>query len=768
MLKKIFSLTLFLLSFCYSFSEGVQSKDYKIEEINKVIEELKLQQMHLELMKEEIEKSNIDLSKKVNFSEQRPKIALVLSGGGAKGAAHIGVLKVLEKYQVPIDIIVGTSVGSIVGGMYSVGYSPDEIEKTVLNLKFNSLLTNSKDRNLKNIEEKIENDKYPFTMSIDKNLKLSFPMGILNGENIYLQLKDIFSRAENIKNFNELPIEYRAITTDLQTGKEVILSDGDLAIATFKSMAIPSFLEPIKDENKFYVDGGVVNNFPIDVALSLGADIIIAVDITAETSKINEKSNLVTILDKLATYNGNRKTETHKKLADLLIVPDVKDHDTIDFGNLNELVVAGEDAAEKYGYILANLSSPKDFKEIKDKALKEEPIQINKIKLEGNSILTLKKVNELKPSVKNRKFTKADLNDWTKKIYSVSYIERVFYEVNDDTVIFKVKEKDGINIRASLNYASNYGGSMNIAATVPNFGIWTRNYTIKAEASSFPKINFNNVTFYEVGKFKLLGGASIGYETDPLFIYKNGDKVSTYTTNKFIASLSFGTAISNSVVSGISLGYANNDNKYLSGDRDVYNFNENYQALFSSIYTYVDTLNERNFPSKGTVLRLEGFNSQDISGKETNLGGGMFSANFYTPLSEKFSVGFGVAGGKMRGEELPKSSLFRIGGLRSSETAFSFVGLPMMGVYTDEFYILRGGIQYKLTDTFHLLAKYNMLTYSSDSLPFQDNYSIGDRKYHGYGGGIGWNTFLGPISLFLSNNLDDSSPLFEVYMGYTF
>lgn len=768
MLKKFFSLTLFLLSFCYSFSEGVQSKDYKIEEINKVIEELKLQQMHLELMKEEIEKSNIDLSKKVNFSEQRPKIALVLSGGGAKGAAHIGVLKVLEKYQVPIDIIVGTSVGSIVGGMYSVGYSPDEIEKTVLNLKFNSLLTNSKDRNLKNIEEKIENDKYPFTMSIDKNLKLSFPMGFLNGENIYLQLKDIFSRAENIKNFNELPIEYRAITTDLQTGKEVILSDGDLAIATFKSMAIPSFLEPVKDENKFYVDGGVVNNFPIDVAISLGADIIIAVDITAETSKINEKSNLVTILDKLATYNGNRKTETHKKLADLLIVPDVKDHDTIDFGNLNELVVAGEDAAEKYGYILANLSSPKDFKEIKDKALKEEPIQINKIKLEGNSILTLKKVNELKPSVKNRKFTKADLNDWTKKIYSVSYIERVFYEVNDDTVIFKVKEKDGINIRASLNYASNYGGSMNIAATVPNFGIWTRNYTIKAEASSFPKINFNNVTFYEVGKFKLLGGASIGYETDPLFIYKNGDKVSTYTTNKFIASLSFGTAISNSVVSGISLGYANNDNKYLSGDRDIYNFNENYQALFSSIYTYVDTLNEKNFPSKGTILRLEGFNSQDISGKETNLGGGMFSANFYTPLSEKFSVGFGVAGGKMRGEELPKSSLFRIGGLRSSETAFSFVGLPMMGVYADEFYILRGGIQYKLTDTFHLLAKYNMLTYSSDSLPFQDNYSIGDRKYHGYGGGIGWNTFLGPISLFLSNNLDSSSPLFEVYMGYTF
>lgn len=768
MWKKIPFPILFFLSFCFSFSEGIQSKEYKIDEINKVIEELKLQQMHLELIKEQIEKSKVDLTKKVNFEETRPKIALVLSGGGAKGAAHIGVLRTLEKYQVPIDIIVGTSVGSIVGGMYSVGYSPDEIEKTVLNLKFNSLLTNSKDRNLKNIEEKIENDKYPFTMSIDKKLKLSFPMGILNGENIYLQLKDIFSRAENVRNFNELPIEYRAITTDLQTGKEVILSEGDLALATFKSMAIPSFLEPIKDDGKFYVDGGVVNNFPIDVAISLGADIIIAVDISAENSKINENSNLVTILDKLATYNGNRKTETHKRLADLLIVPDVKDHDTIDFGNLEELVTAGEKAAEKYGYVLANLSSPKDFKEIKDKALKEEKIKINKIKLDGNKILTLKKVNSLKPKVKNREFTKSELNDWAKKVYSVSYIERVFYEIDDDTLTFKVKEKDGINIKASLNYASNYGGSMNIAATVPNFGLWTRNYTIKAEASSFPKVNFNNLSFYEIGNFKLLGGASIGYETDPLFIYNHGDKLSTYTTNKFITSLSLGTAISNSIVSGITLGYTNNNNEYLSGDKNIYKFDENYQALFSSLYTYVDTLDEINYPSEGSLLRLEGFHAKDISGKESDLTGGMFSADFYQPLFDKLSLGVGIAGGKMNSDSTLKSSLFKIGGLRNSETTFAFIGLPMMGRYADEFYILRGGLQYKLTDSFHLLAKYNMLTYSSNSLPFQDNNSIWNKRQSGYGGGIGWKTFLGPISIILSNNLDDSSPLFEIYMGYTF
>lgn len=768
MAKKILILHLFILMFSFSFSDGVQSKASKVDAINKAIEELKMQQAHLELLKEKIESTDTHIADKAPVSESRPKIALVLSGGGAKGAAHVGVLKVLEKYQIPVDIIIGTSVGSIVGGMYSIGYSPDEIEKTILNLKFTSLLTNSKDRNLKNIEDKIENDKYPFTVSIDKNLKLSFPMGFLNGENIYLQLKEIFNRAENIKNFNELPIQYRAVTTDLQTGKEVVLRDGDLALATFKSMAIPSFLEPVEDNGKFYVDGGVVNNFPIDVALSLGADIIIAVDISAEASKINEKSNLITILDKLATYNGNRKVELHKRLADILIVPDVKDHDTIDFSNLSGLVDEGEKAAEKYGYILENLSYPEEFKKIKEKSLKEKPIMIKNIKLVGNEILTEKKVKNLMPNVNNKQFSRADLNDWTKRIYSVSYIERAFYEIDGDTIIFKVKEKDGININASLNYASNYGGSMNISATIPNFGLWTRNYTIKTEASSYPKIALNNLSFYELGRIKILTAASIGYEVDPLFIFNDGNKVSTYDSNTFKTTLSLGTAISNNVVTGLTLGYQDTDNKYSSGSRAYRDFHESYQTFSTGIYLYIDTLNKKNFPSKGNVLRFEGFNTQGITGKDINYNGFMFSSDFYLPVTEKFSMNLGISGGKTAGENIPNSSLFKLGGLRDNDLSFSFIGLPMMGRYTDEFYMIRSGIQYRLTDTFYLVGKYNMMTYSSDRLSFQKSYDIGDRRYHGYGGGIGWDTFLGPISLMVSNDLDSSSPLFEIYMGYTF
>ena len=152
---KQYIISLFLVFSTFICADGLQSKDERIDAIDKQIESLMLKQRNLELLKEQIIQSTADNVFKGDHKGKRPTIALVLSGGGAKGAAHIGVLKVLEKYNVPIDIVIGTSIGSIIGGMYSIGYTPDEIEKTVLNLDFFSLLNNSKDRKYKNIEEKL-------------------------------------------------------------------------------------------------------------------------------------------------------------------------------------------------------------------------------------------------------------------------------------------------------------------------------------------------------------------------------------------------------------------------------------------------------------------------------------------------------------------------------------------------------------------------------------------------------------------------------------
>lgn len=763
---KQYIISLFLVFSTFICADGLQSKDERIDAIDKQIESLMLKQRNLELLKEQIIQSTADNVFKGDHKEKRPTIALVLSGGGAKGAAHIGVLKVLEKYNVPIDIVIGTSIGSIIGGMYSIGYTPDEIEKTVLNLDFFSLFNNSKDRKFKNIEEKTMNELYPFTVTIDKNMNLSLPMGFTNGEKVYLQLKDIFAPAETIHDFDKFPIRYRAITTNLNTGQEVVLSSGDLALSAFKSMAIPSFVEPIQDNGSYYVDGGVVNNFPIEEAIKMGADIIIAVDISADDTKINQNSSVISILDKISTYNGNRNTKFQKQLANILIVPDVKNRNTLDFENLQEMIDEGEKAANKYGYLFENIKYPTDYAKIHDQKLKDLPITITNIKLTGNSVLTLSKVKRLTPNVKNHKFTTEDLYLWSKKIYSIPYIEKVIYDVNGDTITFSVVEKPGINIKAALNYTSQYGESINVAATVPNFGKWTRNYTLMAEISQYPKIGLNNLSFYEFNKLKLLGSFNIGFESDPLFVYKNKDNITTFINDTFKANIGLATSFSNSLVVGLNGGYENTNSKYQRGDKSITEFKDKYQLTLLNAFFFLDTLDHPYFPSKGVSMLIEQINGKRIDEGYFNGFKGHF--NMYYPLNKDFSLSLGTSFGKLTGKNIPGAKLFKIGGLRSTNKYIGFVGLPLMGEYAKEFYIGYAGFQYNLASSLYLIGKYNAMTFASDEMQFQSKKKINDTIEHGYGVGIGWDTFLGPISVMVSNNIHSSAPLIEVYLGYIF
>lgn len=759
-----------LLFLCLSFSifsQEYQNKQQRIDAIEKEIEILMQKKESLENLKEKISQSNSDGIINGDFNSSRPKIALVLSGGGAKGAAHIGVLKVLEKYQIPVDFIVGTSAGSIIGAMYSVGYSPDEIEKIILEMNFLALMNNNKDRTLRTIEDKFASERYPFKVSIDKEMNLSLPMGFLNGEYIYLQLKDIFSRAEGIESFDELPIPYRAVTTNLNSGEETVISKGDLALATFKSMAIPSFLEPVQDGENFYVDGGVTNNIPVDTAINMGADIVIAVDIGANPSEIGGNSNVVAVLDKISTYNGNKNIKFQKKLADILIVPDVKEHNTIDFSNLDSLVNEGIEATLEFDYLLKNLSFSKSFIEQKNRALSDRDFEISKIKLVGNSILTEKKVKELAPKNSGNKYSKKDLELWSKKIYAIPYVEKVYYEINDNDIVFTVKEKDSINIGTSLNYVSDYGASIKIATTVPNFGTWTQNYTLTAELSKYPKVNISSLSFYEMGDFKILGSIDLGYKNFPYFLFKNGDKISTYKGEIFNTELSLGTTFSNSVVSGIKLGYEHHQTEYYEGEKLYKDFNGIKQFAYLKPFIYFDTLDNKAFPSSGTSLLLLSFAGEEIRDRKEYSGfSGSLSLNF--PINNKLSLSLGGSLGKITGDGLENEKLFRVGGSKNSEISYAFTGLPIMGRYTDEFYIGSLGIKYNLTDTLYLLGRYNVLTYSNPDLSFQKKSELWEDKEYGYGFGVGWDTFLGPATFMISSNIDTSSPLFELYLGHAF
>lgn len=283
------------------------------------------------------------------FVQARPKVGLVLSGGGAKGAAHIGVLKVLEENNVAIDYVVGTSIGSYVGALYAMGYQANEIEQIMLNTNFDKGYSDHIPREQLQFEDKHLRDHYNLTFHLgysDGTLKM--PSGLLLGQSALQVLKHSIGEIGELDSFDNLPIPYRAVATDIATAKPYILKSGSLSQAIKASSTVPGALEPIEIEGHLLVDGGIVNNMPVDVAKSLGADIVIAVDIGSSLQNKQEIQNTVNVLDQLSTILTTNTTKEQKAFLtdkDILIRPQIDEMSTTDFSKLEDALLLGEKAA---------------------------------------------------------------------------------------------------------------------------------------------------------------------------------------------------------------------------------------------------------------------------------------------------------------------------------------------------------------------------------------------------------------------------------------
>nr|WP_254304228.1 patatin-like phospholipase family protein [Shewanella sp. VB17] len=294
------------------------------------------------------------------YAEVRPKIGLVLSGGGAKGAAHIGVLKVLEENRVPVDYIVGTSIGAYIAGMYALGYSATEIEKIMMNESWSDGYSDTIPRESLGYRNKQQRDRFNIPLDMgysDETVKL--PNGFLRGQTMSQLLQRSTGLVHQFGHFDELAIPYRAVATDLETSEAVILVEGSIVKAMQASAAVPGALQPIEYHGKLLVDGGIANNMPVDVVKALGADIVIAVDIGSSLVKKNELDSTVAVLNQLSTILTNASTARQKLLLsedDILIRPEVGDMSTTDFDIMPQAFSLGEKAALTHVLSLKGLS----------------------------------------------------------------------------------------------------------------------------------------------------------------------------------------------------------------------------------------------------------------------------------------------------------------------------------------------------------------------------------------------------------------------------
>ena len=296
-------------------------------------------------------------------NQERPKIGLALSGGGARGGAHVGVLKALEELDVPIDYIAGTSMGAIIGGIYAAGYNADEIGQILAQMDWTAAMSDKLHRRDQTMRKKDLDAQFLIPYRVGYNNEgVQLPLGVIEGQHLDQVLQGILLPVHGITDFDQLPISFRAVATDLVTGKEVVLSGGSLADALRASMSVPGAFAPVQLDDRKLVDGGMANNLPVSVVRDMGADIVIAVDISSPLLTGDQLTSVVKVALQLTGFLTRRNTE--EQIAslgpgDILLVPDLEGVSSADFENTEDIVKRGLEAAMARREDLASLAVPK-------------------------------------------------------------------------------------------------------------------------------------------------------------------------------------------------------------------------------------------------------------------------------------------------------------------------------------------------------------------------------------------------------------------------
>lgn len=371
------------------------------------------------------------------YAAERPKVGLVLSGGGAKGAAHVGVLKILEEHHIPVDYIAGTSIGAYVAGMYSLGYSASEVEAIMMGVDWDSGYSDTIPRNVLSYRDKQLRDRYNIPLNIGYTEgEVRAPSGLLRGQTMSQLLRQSTDLVQQFGDFDTLAIPYRAVATDLETSLPVVIDHGSLVKAMQASATVPGALQPTLIDGKLLVDGGIANNMPVDVVKAMGADIVIAVDIGSPLVTKDKLDSTIAVLDQLSNFLTNASTEKQKQLLsekDVLIRPAIDALSTTDFTIMPLALTLGKEAANGQLDKLQSLSvSAEEYaayveaKKAKGKQLMADvahPIQ--EIVFDNQSKVSLNLLKETLDLKAGQAVTKDELNDALKRIYSLNKFERV-------------------------------------------------------------------------------------------------------------------------------------------------------------------------------------------------------------------------------------------------------------------------------------------------------------------------------------------------------
>jgi NTE family protein len=368
--------------------------------------------------------------------QHRPCTALVLGGGGARGGAHLGVIRQLEAQKIPIDLIVGTSIGAFVGGLYASGHSPDEIEKILRTLDWGAGFTDKVSRDEMPLRRSQQRDQYAIRLDIGLGLDgVKIPKGLLLGQAMAELIQNAYGVQSANQQFDQLPIPFRAIATDLRNKETVILAQGSLLAAVQASMSIPGVVQPMRLNGKVLVDGGVANNLPISVAKQLGATRIIAVAIDAPLRAESQLDSAFAVTEQLTNFLVRQEVEQQKKLltaADLLIEPKLAGIDTLACEKMGLAIAAGAASAKTHHASLATFAQPEIYASWRQaqRTRLDALSQISKVSLHNQSALADEVLLDRLQLNSGETYSANQLTTAVHRLYGLDQFERVRHQLN--------------------------------------------------------------------------------------------------------------------------------------------------------------------------------------------------------------------------------------------------------------------------------------------------------------------------------------------------
>jgi len=715
------------------------------------------------------------------------KVGLVLSGGGAKGLAHIGVLKTIDSLGIRIDHVAGTSMGAIIGSLYASGYSGKQLDSIFNGLDFDNLINDIHPRASKTFYERENSEKYAISLPFD-NFKVSLPSAISRGQNVFNLLSQMTLHVSDIENFNELPIPFFCMATNVETGEPVLLDQGNLAQAIAASGAFPSLFQPVIIDDQVLIDGGVTNNYPVDELRAKGMDIIIGVDVQDGLANRDNLKTAPEILIQINNYRTINNMKIKSKKTDIYIKPNIEEFSVISFDYGKEIIKNGERAANNKVFYLKDVATKQGFKERRPvKMVANDSITINSISIEGNEKYKRAYILGKLKLKANTTIKYDDFNEGINNLASTNNFDMFSYRF--------VPNQDGYDLNAVLTENQNntylrfgvhYDELYKSAALI---NITQKHLLFDSDVASFDAIigdnlryNFeyyiDNGFYWSVGFRSRFNDFSKNVNVETVLslaeisatgLNKIGIKLADFTNQFYLQtlfrkdfSLTLGAEHKRLNITSETIIDNSDDDETVFEKSDFF-------GLFGTLK--YDSYNNRYFPTRGVYFNGDMhwyLSSSDYNNNFKPFSYAKADIGYAFGVTDALSVNLGSEGGFKLGDNQNASLDFALGGYGNNfiNNFISFLGYDFVSIPGDSF--VKGSIKldYEIFKKNHInfIANYANV---ADNI-FDDGEWFTSPDFSGYAAGYSIDTFLGPVEAKVSWSPETKETIWFVNVGFWF